>query len=119
MPARALPSEPVSGGTTLDHIEILRAELRAVTEKLDVYLAGQARPRLAAVPIPAATAGPDVLDGLPPLIAVERAAKLLGLSRASAYRLATADELPARRLGGRVYIVTAGLRPLLQADGAA
>jgi hypothetical protein len=100
-----------------DHIEMLRAELRDVVGRLDAYLAEQARPRLAAVPTSTTPAGPDPLDGLPPLIAVERAAKVLGLSRAAAYRLASADELPARRLGGRVYIVTAGLRALL--DGAA
>jgi excisionase family DNA binding protein len=51
-------------------------------------------------------------DELPLLLAVPRAAQLLGISRAAAYRLAAAGELPARRLGGRVYVVTAGLREL-------
>ena len=49
---------------------------------------------------------------LPLLLAVPRAAQLLGISRASAYRLAASGELPVRRLGGRVYVVTAGLREL-------
>ena len=49
---------------------------------------------------------------LPLLLAVPRAAKLLGISRASAYRLAASGDLPIRRLGGRVYVVTAGLREL-------
>jgi excisionase family DNA binding protein len=52
------------------------------------------------------------LNELPLLLAVPRAAQLLGISRAAAYRLAAAGELPVRRLGGRVYVVTAGLREL-------
>ena len=55
-------------------------------------------------------------DGLPVLIAVPRAAKILGISRASAYRLAAADELPVRHLGGRVYVVTKLLRELIEGD---
>jgi excisionase family DNA binding protein len=47
------------------------------------------------------------------LLAVPRAAQLLGISRAAAYRLVASGELPVRRLGGRVYVVTAGLRELL------
>jgi len=39
--------------------------------------------------------------------------RLLGISRAAAYRLVASGELPVRRLGGRVYIVTAGLRELM------
>ena len=53
---------------------------------------------------------------LPALLPVPRAAKLLGLSRASAYRYAAAGELPTKRLGGRVYVITAKIRPLL--DGS-
>ncbi len=41
------------------------------------------------------------------------AAKVLGLSRSAAYRYAAAGELPIRRLGGRVYIVTALLHVLI------
>lgn len=46
---------------------------------------------------------------LPALLTIPRAAELLGISRASAYRYAAAGELPIRRLGGRVYVVTARL----------
>lgn len=51
-------------------------------------------------------------DELPLLLAVPRAAALLGISRAAAYRLVASGELPVRRLGGRVYVVTARLRDL-------
>jgi excisionase family DNA binding protein len=50
----------------------------------------------------------NAFNDLPLLLAVPRAAQLLGISRAAAYRLAASGELPVRRLGGRVYIVTAG-----------
>lgn len=53
------------------------------------------------------------LNALPPLIPVPTAAKVLGLSRSAAYRYAAAGELPIRRLGGRVYVVTALLYPLI------
>ncbi len=54
----------------------------------------------------------NVFNDLPLLLAVPRAAQLLGISRAAAYRLAASGALPVRRLGGRVYVVTAGLREL-------
>jgi predicted DNA-binding transcriptional regulator AlpA len=54
-----------------------------------------------------------VFNELPMLIAVPRAAELLGISRASAYRLASTGDLPVRRLGGRVYVVTESLRELM------
>jgi excisionase family DNA binding protein len=54
---------------------------------------------------------------LPALLTVPRAAELLGISRASAYRYAASGELPTRRLGGRVYVITARL--LAMVDGAA
>lgn len=54
------------------------------------------------------------LDDLPPLISVERAARFLGISRASAYRYAAAGDLPTRRLGGRIYVVTARLRDIVE-----
>jgi excisionase family DNA binding protein len=57
----------------------------------------------------------DPFEGLPLLIAVPVAAKLLGLSRSTAYRLPLAGELPVRRIGGRVYVVTARLRKLQDA----
>ncbi len=55
----------------------------------------------------------NVFNELPLLLAVPRAAQLLGISRAAAYRLVASGELPVRRLGGRVYVVTAGLRELV------
>jgi len=54
-----------------------------------------------------------VFNDLPLLLAVPRAAALLGISRAAAYRLVASGELPVRRLGGRVYIVTAELREMV------
>jgi predicted DNA-binding transcriptional regulator AlpA len=56
---------------------------------------------------------PNAADDLPALISVPVAAKILGLKRASAYRYAANGELPVKRLGGRVYIITAKIRPLL------
>jgi hypothetical protein len=53
---------------------------------------------------------------LPALLPVPVAAKILGLSRASAYRYAAAGELPVKRFGGRVYVITAKIRSLL--DGS-
>ncbi|WP_045876884.1 helix-turn-helix domain-containing protein [Pseudofrankia sp. DC12] len=55
------------------------------------------------------------INALPALISVPRAAKLLGLPRASAYRYAASGDLPARRFGGRVYVITAEIRHLLTA----
>ena len=57
----------------------------------------------------------EALDSLPVLISVPRAAALLGISRASAYRYAESGDLPAKRLGGRVYVVTSKLLELLEA----
>lgn len=56
---------------------------------------------------------PPAADDLPALISVPLAARILGLTRASAYRYAANGELPVKRLGGRVYIITAKLRPLM------
>ncbi len=56
----------------------------------------------------------DELDGLPLLIPVPRAAQLLGLSRSAAYRCAACGDLPTAHFGGRVYVVTAKLRDLLE-----
>ncbi|GAB7071516.1 helix-turn-helix domain-containing protein [Mycobacterium hodleri] len=55
----------------------------------------------------------NVFNELPLLLAVPRAAQLLGISRAAAYRLVSTGEIPTRRLGGRVYVVTSGLRDLM------
>jgi predicted DNA-binding transcriptional regulator AlpA len=57
---------------------------------------------------------PININDLPALIAVPVAAELLGLARASAYRYAKNGELPVKRLGGRVYIITAEIRPLIE-----
>jgi excisionase family DNA binding protein len=54
----------------------------------------------------------NVFNELPLVLAVPRAAHLLGISRAAAYRLVASGELPVRRLGGRIYVVTSGLRDL-------
>lgn len=55
------------------------------------------------------------LDGLPLLIPVPRAAKLLGISRSAAYRCASCGDLPSTHLGGRVYVITARLKEMLSA----
>jgi len=47
---------------------------------------------------------------------VPKAAKLLGISRASAYRFATSGDLPTRRLGGRVFVVTSKLQAFIEGD---
>lgn len=59
---------------------------------------------------------PEEFDGLPVFISVPHAARLLGLTRASAYRLASTGELPARRLGGRVYVISRYLSRLATAS---
>ena len=59
------------------------------------------------------------LSELPALISVPRAATILGLSRASAYRFAAAGHLPARRLGGRLFIVTGRLQAFLDGTDTA
>lgn len=53
---------------------------------------------------------------LPLLISVPRAAAMLGISRSAGYRCAALGELPIRRLGGRVYVVTRRLLELVEAD---
>lgn len=58
-------------------------------------------------------------DDLPPLLPVPRAAKLLGISRASAYRYVNSGDLPSRRLGGRVFVLTSALQKLLDDPEAA
>jgi excisionase family DNA binding protein len=61
----------------------------------------------------------QTMEQLPALLTVPRAAELLGISRASAYRYAASGELPVRRLGGRVYVVTARLLALIGETTAA
>ncbi len=56
------------------------------------------------------------VDRLPALLPIPAAAKILGISRASAYRYAANDELPVQRFGSRVYVVTVKIRYLLVSD---
>jgi hypothetical protein len=60
-----------------------------------------------------------LLDEAPAFISVPRAAAILGFSRASTYRYAAAGQLPIRRFGGRVYVITAKLRELISGGAAA
>ncbi len=53
---------------------------------------------------------------LPALLTIPRTAEILGFSRASAYRYAASGELPTKRFGGRVYVITAQIRHLFD-DG--
>jgi excisionase family DNA binding protein len=53
-------------------------------------------------------------DGLPVLISVKKAAEVLGISRASAYRYAEQGHLPIKKLGGRIYVVRDRLRELVE-----
>jgi predicted DNA-binding transcriptional regulator AlpA len=59
------------------------------------------------------------LAGLPLLIPVPLAAKLLGISRAAAYRFASSGDLPTKRLGRRVYVVSAKLREFIDLEDKA
>jgi predicted DNA-binding transcriptional regulator AlpA len=61
----------------------------------------------------------DPFTGLPLLIPVPQAAKLIGISRAAAYRFASAGDLPTKRLGRRVYVVSAKLREFIETEGEA
>jgi predicted DNA-binding transcriptional regulator AlpA len=61
----------------------------------------------------------DPLAGLPLLISVPRAAKLLGISRAAAYRFASSGDLPTKRLGRRVYVISAKLRTFITLEDEA
>jgi predicted DNA-binding transcriptional regulator AlpA len=61
----------------------------------------------------------DPFDSLPLLIPVPRAAKLLGISRAAAYRFASAGDLPTKRLGRRIYVVSAKLRQFIETEDEA
>jgi excisionase family DNA binding protein len=50
---------------------------------------------------------------LPPLLSVEQASELLGVSRSVGYRAAASGDLPTLRWGRRVYVPTARLLELL------
>lgn len=66
---------------------------------------------------PCASTTPAI-TGLPGLLSVPKAAEILGISRASAYRYAASGDLPTRRLGGRVYVVTARLMDIVEGVAA-
>ncbi len=61
----------------------------------------------------------DPLAGLPLLIPVPVAAQLIGISRAAAYRHANAGELPCKRLGRRLYVITSRLRDFIDSEVSA
>jgi predicted DNA-binding transcriptional regulator AlpA len=65
------------------------------------------------------TSAVDPFADLPLLIPVPTAARLLGISRAAAYRFASAGDLPTKRLGRRVYVVTARLREFIETEATA
>lgn len=50
---------------------------------------------------------------LPPTVSVEHAAKLLGVSRSTAYRAAAAGQLPTITFGRRLLVPTARLLEML------
>jgi excisionase family DNA binding protein len=54
----------------------------------------------------------DVAE-LPPTISVERAAKLLGVSRSVAYRAAASGQLPTISFGRRLLVPTSRLLEML------
>jgi predicted DNA-binding transcriptional regulator AlpA len=58
----------------------------------------------------------DPFASLPLLIPVPAAAKLIGISRAAAYRFASSGALPSKRLGRRVYVVSARLREFVETE---
>jgi predicted DNA-binding transcriptional regulator AlpA len=61
----------------------------------------------------------DPFAGLPLLIPVPQAAKLIGISRTAAYRFASAGDLPLKKLGRRVYVVSAKLRDFIENEDKA
>jgi predicted DNA-binding transcriptional regulator AlpA len=61
----------------------------------------------------------DPFVGLPLLIPVPQAAKLIGISRAAAYRFASSGDLPTKRLGRRVYVISAKLRKFIDLEDKA
>src|SRR5215470_9350732 len=73
----------------------------------------------AAMPSRSDQARHDPFAELPLLIPVPRAAQLLGISRAAAYRFASAGDLPTKRLGRRVYVVAARLREFIETGSPA
>jgi hypothetical protein len=56
------------------------------------------------------------LSALPLLLPVPKAAEMLGISRAAAYRHANSGALPCKRLGRRIYVITARLHELIDTE---
>ena len=50
---------------------------------------------------------------LPPLLSIDQACRLLGVSRGVGYRAAAAGDLPTLRWGRRLYVPTARLLAML------
>ena len=50
---------------------------------------------------------------LPPLLTIEQACELLGVSRTAGYKAAATGDLPTLRWGRRLYVPTARLLKLL------
>ena len=50
---------------------------------------------------------------LPPLLSVEEASRLLGITRDAGYRAARSGDLPTLRWGRRLYVPTARLREMV------
>lgn len=69
-------------------------------------------------PEPETRARPSEFDDLPAMIPVPRVARLLGISRATAYRLAASGQLPSRRFGRRILVMRDRLRDMLEVDAA-
>lgn len=87
-------------------VELLTALTRALSADTPVQepRVAQEQPR-----------GSAEADG-PALISVPEAARILGLSRASAYRYAAGGQLPVKRFGRRVYVVRARLAEVVSPD---
>jgi excisionase family DNA binding protein len=75
--------------------------------------AGQGRPSSPSFKGSSALWTPVDAADFPPTISVEHAAKLLGVSRSTAYRAVAAGQLPSLRLGRRLYVPTAPLLAML------
>ena len=61
----------------------------------------------------------DPFAGLPLLIPVPQAAGLIGISRAAAYRFAREGDLPTKRLGRRIYVISARIRESVETGSEA
>jgi hypothetical protein len=66
--------------------------------------------------MPVPTAPPD--PTLEPVVTVERAGQVLGLSRGSAYEAVKRGEIPSLRFNRRVVVPTARLLAMLREGGA-